>query len=160
MVRAYTEWNKNFGPDFISSTPITLYRVQKTEGKPNPIRDIVFRKDLTSSTFSLSSTIAIKELDSLHQGDAMLYMDWKGSKDSMPLKPKKKDPTINVQHKVPLGVSVINYRLQTQNEVFTKSIVLDDEYGSLQFFPEGGSLVAGFTKCCWIQVPRLPRKRR
>lgn len=143
MVRAYTEWNKNFGSDFINSIPIHLYRLQQADGKPNPIRDIVFTKDLNSSTFSLSSTIDVKELDSLHTGDAKLYIDWKGGKDSIIIKPKKKEPNINLQHKVPLNVPIVHYRLQTKNEVFTKAIVLDEEYGSLQFFPEGGSLVAG-----------------
>ncbi len=143
IVRAYTEWNKNFGSDFINSIPITLYRLQKNDDKSNPIRDIVFRKDLTSNTFSLSSMIAVKELDSLHTGDAMLYMLWKGGKDSVLIKPTKKSPNITVEHKIPLNVSVINYRLKTKNEVFTKSIVLDGEYGSLRFFPEGGALVEG-----------------
>ncbi len=143
IVRAYTEWNKNFGVNFISSIPINLYRVQKVENKPNPIRDIVFTKDLSSSAFSLSSTIIIKELDSLHSDDAMLYMHWKGGKDSILIKQKKKAPNTNIEHKVPIGVPIVHYRLQTENEVFTKSIVFDDEYGSLQFFPEGGSLVEG-----------------
>ena len=77
MVRAYTEWNKNFGLDFINSIPINLYRVQSVDAKPSPIRDIVFTKDLNSVSFSLSSTIAVNELDSLHSGEAILYMDWK-----------------------------------------------------------------------------------
>jgi hypothetical protein len=33
--------------------------------------------------------------------------------------------------------------LKTKNKEFTRSVVLDEEYGTLQFFPEGGSLVAG-----------------
>ena len=143
IIRAYTEWNKNFGQDFISSVPIKLYRVQKVDSKPYPIRDIVFTKDLTSNEFSLSSTIAVKELDSLHNGDAILFINWKGGKDSILIEHKKKKPVINVQHKVPLNVPIINYQLKTNSEVYTKSIVLDDEYGSLQFFPEGGSLVEG-----------------
>ena len=142
-LRAYTEWNKNFGQDFISSVPITLYRIQKLDSKPNPIKNIVFTKDRTSNEFSLSSTVAVKELDSLHTGDAMLFINWKGGKDSIIIEPKKKKPIIKVQHKVPLNVPIINYQLKTNNEVFTKSIILDDEYGSLQFFPEGGSLVEG-----------------
>ncbi|QLG45296.1 hypothetical protein [Costertonia aggregata] len=143
IIRAYTEWNKNFGPDFINSIPIHLYRLENFDAKPNPIQNIVFTKDLNSNTFSLASTIAIKELDSLHNDDAILYINWKGGEDSIVIKHKKKNPVINLQHKVPLSVPIINYRLQTKNEVFAKSIVLDDEYGSLQFFPEGGSLVEG-----------------
>jgi len=143
MVRAYTEWNKNFGSDFINSIPINLYRLQQATGKPNPIRDIVFTKDLNSNTFSLSSTIFVQELDGLDTKDAILYMQWKGGIDSVLIKPKKKEPSIKVEHRIPLNTPILNYRLVTKNEVFTKSIVLDDEYGSLQFFPEGGSLVGG-----------------
>lgn len=143
IVRAYTEWNKNFSSDFINSIPITVYRVQSEDNKPNPIRDIVFTKDLASNEFSLSSIVDVKQVDSLHTGEAILYIDWKGNTDSVSIKPKRNNPSIKIQHKVPLDVPIINYRLQTKNEVFTKSIVLDDEYGSLRFFPEGGSLVDG-----------------
>ncbi len=143
MVRAYTEWNKNFGSDFISSVPINIYRLQKIETKPDPISDIVFTKDLNANTFSLSSTISIKELDSLTTDDAMLYIQWEGGKDSILIKQKKKETSVNVLHSIPLNIPLLNYRLVTKNEVFNKSIVLDDEYGSLQFFPEGGSLVEG-----------------
>lgn len=143
MVRAYTEWNRNFGPDFITSIPIKLYRVQELEKKADPIRDIVFTRDQTTNTFSLSSTVAVKELDSLHKGDAVLYVQWEGALDSIPIKLNSKKPIVNVEHSVPINVPLINYRLKTNNDVFTKTIVLDDEYGSLQFFPEGGSLVEG-----------------
>jgi hypothetical protein len=143
IVRAYTEWNKNFGPDFISSIPIRLFRVQKADDKPLPIRDIVITKDLISEEFSLSSTITVKELDSLHKGDAMLYIQWGNMKDSIVIKQNKRKSIVSIQHKVPLNIPVINYQLITNNEVFSKSVVLDDEYGSLHFFPEGGSLVEG-----------------
>ncbi|MCR9226800.1 MAG: hypothetical protein NXH90_05235 [Flavobacteriaceae bacterium] len=143
IIRAYTEWNKNFDSDFISSIPINIYQLQKKDSKLDPIKDVVLKKDPSSNTFSLSPTIALKELDSLHTGDATLYVNWKGNKDSIPLKPKKKEPNVSVQHRVPLNVPIINYQLKTKNEVFTKSIILNGEHGSLQFFPEGGSLVEG-----------------
>ena len=143
VVRAYTEWNKNFGQDFVCSIPITLYRIQKLDSKPNPIKNIVFTKDHTANEFSLSSTVAVKELDSLHTGDAVLYVNWKGGSDSVLINPKKKKPNINVQHRIPIDIPIINYRLETKNEEFTKAVVLDNEYGSIQFFPEGGSFVEG-----------------
>lgn len=143
ILRAYTEWNKNFGDDFITSIPINIYSFPQVDHKPNPIQDIVFLKDLATNTFTVSSTIFPKEIDSLHTGDITLYMNWKDSSDSILIKPKNKSNSISVQHNVPLNAQIINYRLKTRNEVFTKSIVLDEEYGELQFFPEGGSLVEG-----------------
>ena len=142
IIRAYTEWNKNFGSDFITSIPIHLYKLQQDDTKPNPIQDVVFTKDLTTNMFSISSTIFPTALDSLHSGEAMLHITWKDGADSILIKPKKKANLV-VQHNVPTDIQIINYRLKTQHTVFTKSIVLDKEYGSLQFFPEGGALVEG-----------------
>ena len=48
-----------------------------------------------------------------------------------------------MQHTVPSTTSVIHYHLKTKNKEFTKSVVLDEEDGTLQFFPEEGSLVVG-----------------
>lgn len=115
FIRAYTEWNKNFGPNFMTSIPIKIYQLQTNESKPKPIRDITFSKHHNSNSFSLSSSIAVKELDSLHSGDAMLYMQWEDNKDSILLKPKKKQSIINIEHRVPLNVPIINYQLKTEN---------------------------------------------
>ena len=143
IIRAYTEWNKNFGPDFINSKYINIYRLKTNNNKPDPIKNVVFNKNQDSGTYSLSSTITVSELDSLNTSDAMLYVNWKGSKDSMLIKPTKREPNIIVQHTIPLDIPVIKYQLKTKNEEFTKSVVLNKEYGSLQFFPEGGSFVEG-----------------
>ena len=142
VIRAYTEWNKNFDTDFITSIPINIYKLQQSANETNPIQDIVFTKNMTTNVFSVSSTVFPGVLDSLHRGKAMLYMNWKNSTDSMLINPGKKS-NVAIQHTVPLDVQIINYRLKTQNKLFTKSIVLDEEYGTLQFFPEGGSLVEG-----------------
>lgn len=142
IIRAYTEWNKNFGPDFIFSTPINIYQFQLQENKPNPIRNVVFTKDLSENKFTISSKVFPLELDSLHKGKSMVYLNWEGGTDSIEVKHKKKLGTL-IEYNVPLDAQIINYQLKTQNKKFTKSVVLDEEYGSLSFFPEGGSLVNG-----------------
>ncbi|WP_340063193.1 hypothetical protein [Ascidiimonas aurantiaca] len=142
IIRAYTEWNKNFGPDFITSVPVNIYKLQRSPDETNPIQDIVFTKDLATNAFSVSSVIFPMVLDSLHKGNAMLYINWKDSTDSILIKTGKKFNTA-IKHAVPLNVQIINYQLKTQNKLFKKSIVLDEEHGTLQFFPEGGALVEG-----------------
>ncbi|MET1259105.1 hypothetical protein ABV409_07175 [Flagellimonas sp. DF-77] len=143
IIRAYTEWNKNFDQDFTYSVPISLFRIQEMDKKPNPIRNMVFTKDPASNEFLVSASIWVKDLDSLHYDDAMLLINWNGGKDSIALEYKKKEAAIKVRHKIPLEVPMVNYQLKTNNEVFTKSVVLDQEYGALRFFPEGGALVEG-----------------
>jgi len=142
-LRAYTEWNRNFGQDFIFSVPVYIFSLKTEYAKADPIKEIVVTKDSDLNTLSLSSSIAIKNLDSIHTGDAMLYMDWKGGKDSILIEQKRKIINYKVQHEIPQDAPIINYRLETDNKTFAKSIVLNEEYSALQFFPEGGALVEG-----------------
>lgn len=144
FIRAYTEWNKNFGTDFMFAAPINIYQFQKAENKVNPIREVVFTKNFSEGAFTVSSKIFPLELDSLHKGKSMLYLNWDGGKDSLEIKHKKQLGTL-VQQRIPGDVQLINYQLRTKHKEFTKSVVLDTEYGSLDFFPEGGSMIHGIT---------------
>ncbi len=140
IIRAYTEWNKNFETDFITSVPIAIYGIKSQEEERSPIQDLVFTKDFTKNKFSISSKVFPLVLDSLHKGNAMLYMSWKDGQDSISIKLRRKT-NVTIEHNVPLDVQIINYQLKTQNKEFAKSIVLDDTSGTLQFFPEGGNMV-------------------
>ena len=142
IIRAYTEWNKNFGDDFIFSIPITIYKFQQKAEEQHPIQDVIFSKDSVNDIYKLSAKILTKKLDSLNKGNSMLYVNWKGGGDSIQVKSKKNRETV-IEFNVPSNVQVFNYILKTQHKTFSKSIVLDKEYGTLQFFPEGGSLVNG-----------------
>ncbi|WP_350291714.1 hypothetical protein [uncultured Croceitalea sp.] len=150
IIRAYTEWNRNFDTDFIFSKEITIYKFQRLETKPNPIRDIVFSKDFKNKIFSVSAQIFPLELDSLHKGKFVVYLDWKNGKDSVEIKPRKDNGT-SVVYNISSDIQMISYRLKTQNKTFTKSVILDDEYGTLQFFPEGGSLMNGLESVLGIK---------
>lgn len=144
IVRAYTEWNKNFGDDFIFSVPINVYKFQHSLKEQGPIREVVFSKDSVNDIYSLSAKITTKRLDSLHEGksNSMLYLNWKGGGDSIIVKQRKNRET-DIAFSVPSNVHLFNYILKTQHKTFSKSIVLDKEQGTLEFFPEGGSLVNG-----------------
>lgn len=140
LIRAYTEWNKNFGADFIFSTYVDVFHFQRPEDKIDPIRDITVTKELNSETVSVSSMLFPNELDSLHKGKAMLYLNWENGTDSIEIKQKKSRP-VPVEYDIANDVKVISYRLKTESKSYSKSIVLDENEGSLNFFPEGGALV-------------------
>ena len=150
ILRAYTEWNKNFGTDYVFSSEVAIYKFIRSTQEPKPIRDVVFTKDLEKKTFSVSSEIFPSVLDSLHKGKSTVYIDWKGGSDSIEIK-QRNDKGISIIQNIPSDVQLINYRLKTQNKTYSKSVVLDNEYGSLQFFPEGGSLVNGLESVLGIK---------
>jgi len=142
LIRAYTEWNKNFGDDFMFSTYVDVFQFKKPEDKIDPIRGITITEELNNESVSVSSMIFPRELDSLHKGKAMLYLNWKDGTDSIEIK-QKKDGPVPVEYDIASDVKTVGYRLKTQHKSFSKSIVLDENYGSLNFFAEGGSLVNG-----------------
>lgn len=142
LIRAYTEWNKNFGSDFMYSAYVDIFHFTRPEDRPNPIRDITVTKEPDKESISVSTKIVQHELDSLHKGKAMLYMNWKDGKDSIEIKSKKEKP-VYVVRDIAQDVKTVGYRIKTMNKSYSKTIVLDKDSGSLNFFPEGGEQVTG-----------------
>ena len=139
LIRAYTEWNKNFGNDFMFSTYVDIFHFKRPEDKIDPIQDIAVEKGVNSDSSVVSSRVFPSELDSLHKGKAMLYLNWKGGMDSLLVRQKKDNP-VHVEHEIGSEVKTLRYTLKTQNKTYSKSIVLDENFGSLNFFPEGGNI--------------------
>lgn len=140
LIRAYTEWNKNFGEDFIFSTYIDVFHFKRPEDKIDPVRDITLTKDHDKETITFSSMVFPNELDSLYKGRTMLYLNWEDGTDSIEIKQKRGLP-VPVEYTVASDVKTIAYRLKMEGKSYSKSIVLDENSGSLDFFPEGGALV-------------------
>lgn len=140
LIRAYTEWNKNFGADFIFSTYIDVFHFKRPEDKIDPIRDITVTKASNTEMVSVSAMLFPNELDSLHKGKSMLFLNWEDGTDSIEIKQKKGRP-VPMEYDIANDVNVIGYRLKTESKSYSKSIVLDENEGSLDFFPEGGALV-------------------
>lgn len=140
LIRAYTEWNKNFSTDFIFSTYIDVFHFTRPEDKTDPIRDITVTKASNTEIVSVVAMLFPNELDNLHKGKAMLYLNWKDGTDSLEIKQKRGRPT-PIKYDIANDVKVINYRLKNEGKSYSKSIVLDANEGSLDFFPEGGALV-------------------
>lgn len=142
LIRAYTEWNKNFSDDFMYTAYVDVFHFKRPEDRVDPIRDITVTKESNEETITISTKILPHELDSLHSGKAMLYLNWKGGNDSVEIKQKKGEP-VYVVRDIARNVKTVGYRLKTQNKSYSKTIVLDKDSGSFVFFPEGGAQVNG-----------------
>ncbi len=142
LIRAYTEWNKNFDDKFMFSTYVNIFKFQKPEDKVDPVRDISILKDTDGQKVVVSSRIFPMELDSLHRGKAMLFLDWLDGADSIEVR-QEKNHSAHIEYALNDDVKMLGFRLKTMNKSYSKSIVLDETQGSLEFFPEGGELVNG-----------------
>ncbi len=140
LIRANTEWNKNFGADFIFSNYIDVFHFKRPEDKVDPIRNITVTKGSNTETIAVSAMLFPNELDSLHRGKAMLYLNWEDGTDSIEIIQKKGKP-FPVEYTMANDAKVLGYRLKTESKSYSKSIVLEANEGSLDFFPEGGALV-------------------
>lgn len=153
LIRAYTEWNKNFHNDFISKRYIDLYAPKKILETDEPIRDIVLT-ETASKQFQLSAKVYPRIVNPIYRGKLMLYLDMDTKVDSVEIKKDKGTYSFNyllpkdvVRAKMELkldSVKLKNNKLGFLN-TYSKTLVVDKTYLDLQFFPEGGKLVDGLT---------------
>jgi len=140
QVRAYTEWNKNFGKDFIFSEYVRLFAPSGKAGK-DPVGKIILTKD--QGNRRLIVTFDPLLLDSLHKRDLTLVMTLDDKKDTLTLKRNSADK-YQLDAAIPPGSKFVTLQMLTRNQCsFAKTIALDEDYFDLQFFPESGELVHG-----------------
>jgi len=141
LIRAYTEWNKNFGQDFVFSTYVNLFKPSLDAKKSIPIKNVIATK-IDTTDYQITADVLPLELDDLHQGKPLLYINYKSTVDTLKLK-KTKSNQFQLNHILPSDVPIAKYVLKTKNKEYAKSVVIDKERMSLQFFPEGGKMVNG-----------------
>ena len=154
LIRAYTNWNKNFGQDFIFSQYLNLYTPKTSSSSNEPIKNIILT-EINENEVTLTTTIHPKLIDPKFRGKLKIYIDIDGKQDSILLRKNKKG-VYNFKYtlskkatlaklKVAIeGIKLKNRKLGFVNS-FTKSIILDPKKIDLQFFPEGGHLINGIS---------------
>jgi hypothetical protein len=141
LIRAYTEWNRNFGADFIFTTYIQVFAPSAIV-KSEPIGKISLLKEQNNLN-RLKFSINPFSIDSLHKKDLTLYITHDDRKDTLVVK-KNKDDKYLVDYVLPENSQFVTFKVQTQNHFsFSKTLALKEDYFDLQFFPESGELVDG-----------------
>ncbi len=150
LVRAYTEWNKNFNEDFIFSEYVELTKPEKTDVSDKAIRNIVLT-EIDGDSVRMNATIHPRSIDPKFRGKLQLFIEVDGLKDSVILEgDKKKGYQLNYvvskntyQTKLKLaldGIKVKNNKIDFVNS-FSETIIVDRNKFDLQFFPEGGQII-------------------
>lgn len=138
LVRAYTQWQKNFGSDFFFKRYIQVFAANGTP-KIAAITSMTLLQQQNDQQ-SLTASFNPVTIDILRNKDLVIFLICDQKKDSLFL--KKNEYLIN--YAIPEGTKKITVQLQNQNKgIASRTIILEKDYTDLQFFPESGQLVNG-----------------
>jgi len=141
QIRAYTEWNKNFGEDFIFKEYIQVFAPVKKE-KVSPITNVTLVENPEKER-RINATFDPCAIDSLHKKELTLFLTFDTKKDTLTIKRNEKKYYF-LDYAIPDSCQFVTLQIQTENHfTSSKTIVLNKEYLDLQFFPESGELVQG-----------------
>ena len=141
LIRAYTEWNKNFGTDFFFTEYIRVFAAT-TVIKATAIRNVTLIENVNNER-RLTAFLDPFIIDSLHSKDLTLFISLNDRKDTLALKKNSKNLYL-LDYPLPPACQLVTIQVQTKNHFSeAKTIVLDTSLLDLQFFPESGELVHG-----------------
>src|SRR5690606_25627251 len=144
LIRAYTEWNRNFDSDFFFEKYVQVFSPINKNSKENAIGSVTLFKDANEDDH-LKALINPFVLHSLHKNKLQLYSTVDVKKDSISIK-KDKDDIYQIYYVVPKESKLATLELITSNgKTHSKTMVLDEQLMDLQFFPESGELVNGLS---------------
>ncbi|MCG8475136.1 MAG: carboxypeptidase-like regulatory domain-containing protein [Cytophagales bacterium] len=142
LVQAYTEWNKNFGNDFLFKE-----YVQLVSPKENPERKLIQNLSVRRQTdgMYLSGWLSPDSLDHFHRlaNKLKVRLAFGEMKDSLFL--KKKKGMYRLDYRLPDSADIAQVSFVTQGrKKYSVPVIVNPEAVDLQFFPESGKMVHGF----------------
>jgi hypothetical protein len=141
QVRAYTEWNKNFGPAFIFKEYVF---VSGSEGKKetNAIRNVTVIEGLQKER-RLQVNIDPAAIDSLAGKSITVRLMLDNKNDTISIK-KNKSNQYELDYVIPPGSRTATIQIEGNHHVnHSKTITLDTSQLDVQFLPESGEMVHG-----------------
>lgn len=141
LLRAYTEWNKNFGDDFIFQTYIDVYPASSEIGR-NPVTALHL-SEREPNTYWLHAQLNPQMIDKEHKERLTVYLTVDGKKDTLTVKGARNGYYL-LDYPLPNGAALATLNMETLRGVrYTKTVALKDSTLDLQFFAESGQLVHG-----------------
>ncbi len=142
LIRAYTEWDKNFGLDFFFEEYIHVFK-PKLEGE-SAVINVTLNKE-KGNEGRIQACFDPFVIDSLHKNDLTVILAFDDKKDTLSVK-RGKDKLYRIDYEIVSKSQFATLQLKTLNhQSYSKTIVLNREFLDLQFFPESGELVHGLT---------------
>jgi hypothetical protein len=141
QIRAYTQWNHNFGEDFIFTGYLTV--IANTKQKDIvPINGVALVKTQGGKQL-VKACFDPLGIDSLHSGNLTVLLTVDGKTDSLRIG-KGENDKYWLEQNIDDSCRFVTLKMQTDNMAnYAKTILIDKDYTDLQFFPESGELVHG-----------------
>ncbi|WP_299524434.1 hypothetical protein [Winogradskyella sp.] len=144
QIRAYTEWNKNFGYNFVFDTYIQIFSDLENEFSSAGI-DNVRRIDSSNTAYKFRADLYPNRIDSKHSKSLKVFINIDDKRDSTWLN-KSRDSKFILDFLVPKNAKQVKIGYQTEfgleyENAFSPTLNTVD----IQFFPESGKLVEGLS---------------
>ncbi|MGQ8338977.1 hypothetical protein ACUNWD_20630 [Sunxiuqinia sp. A32] len=144
LVRAYTLWDLNFGTNFFYKEYIQIFNSKETSETEKPISNIALIKE-QSNTNHLQASLNPFVIDSLHKNKLTVFVSLDNTKDTLVIK-KEKDNAYRIDYPFDAESQFATLQMKTAHgKQYSQTIILNNEYLDLQFFPESGELVKGIS---------------
>ncbi|GGC18680.1 TonB-dependent receptor [Parapedobacter defluvii] len=141
LVRAYTEWNRNFGPDFMFQTYVAVFPTNREIGR-NPMTALHLA-EREPGRYWLQAQLNPTLIDPEHQKQLAVQVTVDGKKDTLSLK-SARNGFYPLEYPLPEGAKIATVKMETQHGIrYTKTLALQESLLDLQFFAESGQLVHG-----------------
>lgn len=143
LLRAYTEWNRNFGPDFMVQTYVKIFPASKDIAL-NPMTG-VHLVEREPGRYQLQAQLNPTLIDPEQKKQLTVYLTVDGKKDTLSVKGAR-NGYYPLDYALPEGAKIATLNMETQRGIrYTKTLALQDSMLDLQFFAESGELVQGVT---------------
>jgi hypothetical protein len=143
LIRAYTEWNKNFGEDFYFREYIRVFRNAGIV-ETNPLSDIKL-VETDGEERHLQIKINRFVLDSNAGKELKFFLAFDEKKDTLTVKSNRSGEYV-AAYPIPAGSQYATLRIETTNgENYSRTIILDKNFIDFRIFPESGELVQGLS---------------
>lgn len=152
LIRAYTEWNKNFEQDFIFNQYINLFSPNEDDDKL-PIQNITLTEtDLDQ--YKISAQLFPENLKADYKKDLQIYIHSDKFIDSVEVKRKNgayildyilPKETITAKLKIKLEDTKLKNNNYREESSYSKTVAVNKDFLDVQFFPEGGKMIDGLT---------------
>ncbi|TAL66617.1 MAG: Plug domain-containing protein [Bacteroidetes bacterium] len=141
LIRAYTEWDRNFDTDFFFKEYIQVFATSP-KVKPDPIRNVTLVEEKNNKR-NLIAYFDPFLIDSLHKKELTLFLNLDDKKDTLFIK-RNDENNYMIDYPLPDGCQFVTMKMQTKNLCsYSKTVVVNEDHLDLQFFPESGELVHG-----------------
>jgi len=144
LIRAYTEWNKNFESDFVFEKYVQIHSESDLDTFKDVIQNIRVI-DSSSTSYTIVADVFPSSIDKQYNEALRLIISENERRDTIALNPNK-EGAYALEFQIPKTTKRVEIEVDTKNKSkYKASFSPNNDYLDLQFFPEGGKMIQGIS---------------